>query len=362
MTQLLGVAKSERTGSRSGYRSAPATTSSPGDPRGAHRAAHTPLLPRLPAAYPVSPRVHGNGVDPDGTDLNFVEHPGCVGLGLISRNKGSAGTLGIHTHSTLVANGEGIPLGVPQIQYEAPDGKAEQGKPLEERKTMRWIRGLRECAELAQQLQGVRPVSVMDREGDVYAIFAEQRRLGTVDLVVRAQHDRVLGKGEPKLFEAVRKEAAQGRLEIHVARQSARRSSRGQKGRQAREERVAEVALRCHHGCFPCDRALGMARTDLSPGVTRMTGAAAALVSFAQASGLLDDLAGVRVGTKHVQRTAEALGRESAARERHGPDGVSGRGRHRRPGPGQRNGWAPRQAARRLRPHPRGQAGRRLDG
>ena len=30
---------------------------------------------------------------------------------------------------------------------------------------MRWVRGLRECAELAQQLHGVRPVSVMDREG-----------------------------------------------------------------------------------------------------------------------------------------------------------------------------------------------------
>ena len=76
------------------------------------------------------------------------------------------------------------------------------------------------------------------------AIFAEQRRLGTVDLLVRAQHDRVLGKGVPKLFEAVRQEAAQGRLEIHVARQSARRSSRGQKGRPVRAERVAEVDLR----------------------------------------------------------------------------------------------------------------------
>ena len=62
-----------------------------------------------------------------------------------------------------------------------------------------------------------------------------------------------------------------------------------------------------------------MARTDLSPGVTRMTGAAAALGSFAQASGLLDDLAGVRVGVKHVERTAEALGRDIAARERQGP-------------------------------------------
>ena len=48
------------------------------------------------------------------------------------------------------------PLGVPQIQYEAPDGKAQRNKPLEERKTMRWIRGLRESAAA---LEGVRPVA-----------------------------------------------------------------------------------------------------------------------------------------------------------------------------------------------------------
>ena len=73
----------------------------------------------------------------DGTDLNFAAHGGCVGLGQIGRNKGSQGTLGLHMHSTLVVNGEGIPLGVPQIQYDAPDGKAQRSKPLEERKTMR---------------------------------------------------------------------------------------------------------------------------------------------------------------------------------------------------------------------------------
>ena len=44
--------------------------------------------------------------------------------------------LGLHLHSTPVVNGEGIPLGEAQIQYEAPDGQAERGKPLEERKTM----------------------------------------------------------------------------------------------------------------------------------------------------------------------------------------------------------------------------------
>ena len=109
---------------------------------------------------------------------------------------------------------------------------------------MRWIRGLRACAELARELDGVRPVALMDREADVFALFAEQRRLRTVDLLVRAKHNRSLGKDVPKLFEGVRAEAAQARLEIHVGRLSARRASRGQKGREARAERVAQVELR----------------------------------------------------------------------------------------------------------------------
>ena len=133
---------------------------------------------------------------------------------------------------------------MPHIQYEAPDGQAKKGKPLQERKTWRWIRGLRACAELAGELDGVRPVSVMDREADVFVLFAEQRRLGTGDLLVRAKHNRSLGKDVPKLFETVRAEAAQARLEIHVGRLSARRGSRGQKGREAHQERAAQVELR----------------------------------------------------------------------------------------------------------------------
>ena len=70
-----------------------------------------------------------------------------------------------------------MPLGVPQIQFETPDGKAEKGKPLERRKTYRWIRGLRECAELAGQLAGVRPVSVMDREAQVELRWREVERV-----------------------------------------------------------------------------------------------------------------------------------------------------------------------------------------
>ncbi len=110
----------------------------------------------------------------DGTDLNFAEHPGCSGLGLIAKRQASTaqrkaggkgpsadrqGTLGLHMHSTLAVNTEGIPLGVPQIQFEEPDGKPQGRKPLAERKTMRWVRGVRECGRLAARLAGTLPVS-----------------------------------------------------------------------------------------------------------------------------------------------------------------------------------------------------------
>ncbi len=72
----------------------------------------------------------------------------------------------------------------------------------------------------------------------------------------------------------------------------------------------------CETGFCPRDRALGLEGTSLSPAVTRMVGRAAAMVSFEESHELLDKLAGVEVPTKHVERSAEALGREIADDER----------------------------------------------
>jgi hypothetical protein len=72
----------------------------------------------------------------------------------------------------------------------------------------------------------------------------------------------------------------------------------------------------CEAGFCPRDRALGLADTSLSPAVTRMVGLAAAMVSFEESDELMRDLAGVPVGAKQVERTAEALGREIAGDER----------------------------------------------
>ena len=72
----------------------------------------------------------------------------------------------------------------------------------------------------------------------------------------------------------------------------------------------------CRAGICPRDRTLGLEGGSLSPATTRMVGFAAAEGSFAKASGLLWELAGVRLETKQVERTAKALGREVAADER----------------------------------------------
>jgi len=72
----------------------------------------------------------------------------------------------------------------------------------------------------------------------------------------------------------------------------------------------------CESGFCPRDAALGLEGTSLSPVVTRMNGKTAAMVSFEESRELLDELAGVQVPTKHVERAAEALGREIADDER----------------------------------------------
>ncbi len=73
---------------------------------------------------------------------------------------------------------------------------------------------------------------------------------------------------------------------------------------------------RCETGFCPRDRALGLEGSSLSPGVLRMVGRVGAMVSFEEGHELLHELAGGDVPTSHVERAAEALGREIAEDER----------------------------------------------
>jgi hypothetical protein len=66
----------------------------------------------------------------------------------------------------------------------------------------------------------------------------------------------------------------------------------------------------CGQGFCPRDRHLGLTDTSLSPAVTRMVAAVGSMVSFEEGSQLLEELAGVSVNAKQVERGAEALGVE----------------------------------------------------
>ena len=80
-------------------------------------------------------------------------------------------------------------------------------------------------------------------------------------------------------------------------------------------ERAYYHCEQCHSGFCPRDQALRLELFSLTPGVLRMTASAAALLSFAESSGLLQELAGVEVSAKQVERAAEALGAEIAVAE-----------------------------------------------
>jgi len=77
----------------------------------------------------------------------------------------------------------------------------------------------------------------------------------------------------------------------------------------------------CQSGFCPRDRALGL-DGSLSPAVVRMIGAVGATVSFEEGNRLLNELAGLHIGAKQVERTAEALGAEVAEDERSHVDPV----------------------------------------
>ncbi len=170
----------------------------------------------------------------DGTDLNFATHPLCEGLDRIGRNKNSEGTLGLHLHSTLVVSGDGIPLGVPRIEFSSPEDEGP--------KSGRWLRGWRDAGTL--KAGRARVISVMDREGDIFELFAARRDGDGPDLLVRAQHNRGLGRGAGKLFQMLRDSPERARIDIPVERLSARNSARGQSASPGRAGRVASAALR----------------------------------------------------------------------------------------------------------------------
>ena len=86
-----------------------------------------------------------------------------------------------------------------------------------------------------------------------------------------------------------------------------------------RVRRAYYHCTQCQQGVVPRDRELDIVATSFSPGVRRLMGQVGSKEAFEQGRRDLEQLAGIRVKTKEVERVAEKLGQQieaAAARER----------------------------------------------
>jgi len=119
-------------------------------------------------------------VPQDTTSLNFASRPNTEGLGPIGNKTESK--QGFFAHSSLcVGAGGGEIFGLLDVDMWArEEGKAKKQpagarnrQPIEEKESYRWLESLESADGLFRELEGKFPVvSVADREGDIYEIFA----------------------------------------------------------------------------------------------------------------------------------------------------------------------------------------------
>jgi hypothetical protein len=155
----------------------------------------------------------------DTTYLDYSSHPQTEGLGPIGTPQQNLH--GLVQHSTLALTPTGLPLGVLTQDIWARDTEASKlsayerrKRPIAEKESHKWLTALRETVQ--QTPDGVRVVSVCDREADVYEVFVEAEALKT-GLLVRATQDRSLLDAETgKVWATVRVAPVRGQLQVHV--------------------------------------------------------------------------------------------------------------------------------------------------
>jgi hypothetical protein len=128
----------------------------------------------------------------DTTSLNYTTHPSTTGLGPINDKESVRGMM---VHDTLCFTPEGTPLGLLDVQCWAREGissKAERDrKPLEDKESFKWIKSYHAPCTIQKQSPATKLVMIADREGDIYALFAEHHKLHRpAEVLVRAEHSR----------------------------------------------------------------------------------------------------------------------------------------------------------------------------
>jgi hypothetical protein len=110
---------------------------------------------------------------------------------------------GAYLHLMEAFTSDGTPLGAVWAQVWTRDDeyfskpqkekrKRRKELPIEKKESFRWLEGLRQARQVAQELPTVQCVCVGDSESDIYHVFAEPRGEHAVDWLIRACQERVV--------------------------------------------------------------------------------------------------------------------------------------------------------------------------
>ena len=190
-------------------------------------------------------------VPEDTTDLDFSRRPHCNGLGDIGKNQTGAVSQGLKMHSLLPLTETGLPLGVLDMNIYASHFGGEdnaQNRPIEEKESYRWLRGIDALAEVSQWAPETELIKIGDRESDLFELFDYRRRKAPqIHLLVRARYDRCLEQEEEeprKLFAHLEALPVMGEATITVPRQREKKGKPSKPGRIGLPARRAKVQLR----------------------------------------------------------------------------------------------------------------------
>jgi hypothetical protein len=177
----------------------------------------------------------------DTTGVNYNTHVKTEGIGYIGDK-----ALGVKVHSCQAVTCDGLVLGVPdRSSYNREEAKDESAsheskkvRPIEEKESFRWQESLeRSTADIPE---GVKVITVCDREGDMYELFAKAQSLNEA-VLIRTVRNRMTVENK-QIPEEIRKKRCRGRVEVTMPRDS----------RNNTPER--EAVLRLRHAAYSVKR------------------------------------------------------------------------------------------------------------
>lgn len=154
----------------------------------------------------------------DTTELSFGHREGIKDMGYYCDSKQK----GMLAHSCIAVTQTGLVLGLLHQEYftrkqrknTTETYEQRKRKPIEEKESFKWLSTLRKCHERIPK--EIKTVTICDREGDFYELFAEAKRQNET-ILIRLFQNRAIGE-EKHLFEKMKSSPERGALAIQMSR------------------------------------------------------------------------------------------------------------------------------------------------